>query len=258
MNKQLLVFMLITVITLFLFNVYSTFSKSNLNSAKIQSLKKLNLNFNESLISANQSVSSIQLTVDHDIDDVPINTITQPNTSSPRVFCMILTSNRYFNLRAKAIYETWATKCDEFKFIMKIPEKFNESKGNPIKLSDILDPPGLQNDIYKKLTDKMFCTLKYLYTQTENHYDFYLKADDDSFVFVDNLRWFLHDKNSSEPVTYGYDFRVLVPGGFHSGGGSYLLSKEALKRIGEKLNANYSSCVNTGTEDVGKMRERNA
>jgi glycoprotein-N-acetylgalactosamine 3-beta-galactosyltransferase len=58
-----------------------------------------------------------------------------------------------------------------------------------------------------------------------NKYDWYLKADDDTFVFVDNLRLFLNDKNPNLPVDYGYDFKVKVEGGYHSGGGGYVLSK---------------------------------
>jgi len=75
-----------------------------------------------------------------------------------------------------------------------------------------------------------------------------LKADDDTFIFVDNLREFVSNKNSSLPVTYGYDFKVIVDHGYHSGGGGYLLSNEALLRIGTKLNNDYKFCPNTGTE----------
>ena len=101
-----------------------------------------------------------------------------------------------------------------------------------------------------KLTDKVFLTLKHL-QKKYNNYDWYLKADDDTYIFVDNLRQFIADKNSSMPVTYGYDFKVIVDNGYHSGGGGYLLSNEALSRIGSKLNDNYTFCRNSGTE--GKL-----
>ena len=55
----------------------------------------------------------------------------------------------------------------------------------------------------------MFQTFKYVYKHY-NDYDFYLKADDDTFVFVDNLRKFLSDKNRTSPVTYGWDFHCMV------------------------------------------------
>ena len=67
---------------------------------------------------------------------------------------------------------------------------------------------------------------------------------------MDNLREFVTDKNASMPVTYGYDFKVIVQNGYHSGGGGYLLSREALHRFGSNLNKNFTFCKNTGTEDV--------
>ena len=75
-----------------------------------------------------------------------------------------------------------------------------------------------------------------------------LEADDDTFIFVDNLRKFIENKSSSLPTTFGYDFKVLVEHGYHSGGGGYLLSNEALNRLGKQLVQNYSYCSNSGTE----------
>ncbi len=83
---------------------------------------------------------------------------------------------------------------------------------------NILQPPGLNESLnkYNRLTDKVFLTFKYVYNKYRN-FDWYLKADDDTFVFVDNLKKFLSDKNTSWPVTYGYDFKVIVQNGYHSG-----------------------------------------
>jgi glycoprotein-N-acetylgalactosamine 3-beta-galactosyltransferase len=113
----------------------------------------------------------------------------------------------------------------------------------------ILQPAFFEVDIYKKLTDKVFRTLQDVYLRY-NDYDWYLKADDDTFIFVDNLRSFLKNKNSTAPVTYGYDFKIIVERGYHSGGAGYVLSNEALHRIGSNLTANYTICKNSGTEDV--------
>jgi glycoprotein-N-acetylgalactosamine 3-beta-galactosyltransferase len=55
-------------------------------------------------------------------------------------------------------------------------------------------------------------------------------------------------------VTYGYDFKVIVDYCYHSGGGSYVLSREAIKRLQIKLENEYETCQNTGTEDVDVAR----
>ena len=113
----------------------------------------------------------------------------------------------------------------------------------------ILQPAMHQVEVYGRLTDKVYKTLRDLYLRY-NDYDWYLKADDDTFIFVDNLKTFLKTKNSSQPVTFGFDFRTIVDRGYHSGGAGYVLSNEALQRIGLKLKENIEYCPNSGTEDV--------
>ena len=152
----------------------------------------------------------------------------------PKIFCMILTHPGNLNTRAKAVLEAWATKCDKYKFISIIPDEWlnksnikisNETILNGFEFDyenfNYLQPVNYTFDVYNKLTDKMFQTFKYLY-KNYNDFDFYLKADDDTFVFVDNLRKFLSDKNRSLPVTYGFDFHCYVNRGYHSGGTTYM------------------------------------
>ena len=113
----------------------------------------------------------------------------------------------------------------------------------------ILHPAFHNIETYQKLTDKVLRTFQDVYLRY-NNYDWYLKADDDTFIFVDNLKSFLKTKNSSQPVTYGFDFKTIVEHGYHSGGAGYVLSNEAIKRIGAKLVSNYSYCSNSNIEDV--------
>ena len=113
----------------------------------------------------------------------------------------------------------------------------------------ILQPAMHQVEVYGRLTDKVYKTLRDLYLRY-NDYDWYLKADDDTFIFVDNLKTFLKTKNSSQPVTFGFDFKIIVEKGYHSGGAGYVLSNEALQRIGSRLSENYTFCSNSGLEDV--------
>ncbi len=67
---------------------------------------------------------------------------------------------------------------------------------------------------------------------------------------MDKLRKFLDGKNSSHPVTYGYDYHTGPEKGYHSGGGGYLLSKGAFSLLGSTLVNNNSYCTNSGYEDV--------
>ena len=183
---------------------------------------------------------------------------------SIKLFCIILTSKKQYKIRPKIVYESWAHKCDDFRFVTKLPnDNLNElAKQNNLSKLQIefknesiefkldenikfLHPAHLTHDSYKQLTTKVYLTLKDIYKRY-NQYDWYLKTDDDTFIFVDNLRKFLINKNSSMPITYGYDFKLFVKNGYHSGGAGYVLSKESLQRIGSKLNKNFKFCPNSG------------
>lgn len=174
---------------------------------------------------------------------------------SPKIFCIILTSEKNYEKKSKIIYDSWASKCDDYRFIAMVPPEINKSNKTFSKNESIefeyknqlkfLQPADLVHDSYDELTDKVYFTLKDVYKRY-NKYDWYLKADDDTFIFVDNLRNFLIDKNSTDPVTYGYDFKVIVKKGYHSGGAGYVLSNEALTRIGSKLDKNFKFCPNSG------------
>ena len=182
------------------------------------------------------------------------------NQSSNGIFCIVLTSVNNLDSKSYVAYKSWVKKCDNYKFITLIPESIknsskysmNDSKSLEMKYDDyfdILQPADLVHDVYDELSTKVFLTFRDVF-QRYNNYEWYLKADDDTFIFVDNLRDFLRDKNPESPVTFGYNFNLYVQDGYHSGGAGYLLSHNALERLGNRLSKDSTFCENTGVEDI--------
>ena len=173
------------------------------------------------------------------------------------IFCIILTHPKHFDNRAKLMYEIWANKCDNYKFISTIPtSNISKRNENLIEIDynnsfTILQPPGLNEtlDSYNKLTDKVLLSYKYIYNEY-GYFDWYLKADDDTLIIMDNLRKFVSNKDSSRPVTYGYKFKLHIESGYLSGGAGYLMSREAFHRLGNVLNKNMSYCPYFKEEDI--------
>ena len=174
---------------------------------------------------------------------------TQPALSHPAIFCVILSQTKNLDTKAKVVYNAWGHKCSDYRIVSLIPglnltnDRIDTTYDNLFK---VLKPEGLFNDTYGNLTYKILLAFEDAY-KIRPDFDWFLKADDDTFIFYDNLRDFAANKNRSDPITFGYDFKVNVPRGYHSGGGGYLLSNEAMKR----LMKTWRSFKNIGgTEDV--------
>ncbi len=71
----------------------------------------------------------------------------------------------------------------------------------------VLHLADMKNDTYGALSEKMFLTLKYDYRH-HGDYDWYLKADENTFVFIDHLRSFLNDYDPSVSIIHGYTFQI--------------------------------------------------
>ena len=85
------------------------------------------------------------------------------------------------------------------------------------------------------LWGKTKLAFRHVYQHHFEDYDWFVKADDDTYMIIENLRYLLKDHNSSHPIYFGRKFKPHVEQGWMSGGAGYVLSKEALRRLVEAI-----------------------
>ncbi|GAA54625.1 glycoprotein-N-acetylgalactosamine 3-beta-galactosyltransferase [Clonorchis sinensis] len=154
-----------------------------------------------------------------------------------RVVCMILTMPANHETKAIVVQNTWASRCNVHFFLSSVENKSLNSL--------------VQEESRDALWDKTKFGIRHA-VEKYSDYDFFLKADDDTFVIVENLRKLLRDLNPNDPFIMGRRFRPHVKQGYLSGGGGYVISRAALLRIHNGL-ANDTRCAGQahgGAEDV--------
>lgn len=136
-----------------------------------------------------------------------------------KILCWIMTGPQNLQVRAKHIRDTWAQRCNKALFMSS---------------EDNADFPavGLETEEGRNhLSQKTLKAFLYVHDHHLEDADWFMKADDDTYVIVDNLRWLLANQDPEQPVYFGRRFKPYVDEGYMSGGAGYVLSKEALRRV---------------------------
>uniref|UniRef100_A0A914DNT3 N-acetylgalactosaminide beta-1,3-galactosyltransferase n=1 Tax=Acrobeloides nanus TaxID=290746 RepID=A0A914DNT3_9BILA len=159
------------------------------------------------------------------------------------LFCWVLTTSKYHNTRVPAINQTWLKRCDFGRFLT------NDIMHN----SSIPHIPLFRSlyDSHENLFPKTILALTYIYRNISSKFDWYLKADDDLYVIVENLKHFLRKYNSSESHYLGFRFKPYLLHGYNSGGAGYVLSNKAMKLLTEAIENDQNFCSHSKWEDVG-------
>ncbi|KAK6185047.1 hypothetical protein SNE40_007369 [Patella caerulea] len=142
-----------------------------------------------------------------------------------KVACFITTQPSMIRSKLAAVSNTWAPRIDKIFYLMTDNKTMNISFPNLLLVN-------ITND-RQHLTEKTVFAFKYLYKHHLNEFEWFLKADDDSYIIVENLKYLLSQYNSSKPIYLGHHFKHYSQNGYMSGGGSYVLSREALRLLVE-------------------------
>ncbi|GAB6030693.1 hypothetical protein CHUAL_007546 [Chamberlinius hualienensis] len=175
-----------------------------------------------------------------------------------RILCWIMTQPNRHKERALAARATWGKRCTVLFFVSTQTVNSSLDDGTNV---DTLAPPETVvyngNESREILWGKTKLGFQHAYDNYFDKVDWFVKADDDTFLVMENLRLLLIDKDPAYPIYYGCKFKVIVkPNGYMSGGAGYVLSKEALKRFVEISLPNKTLCrqEDNGAEDaeIGK------
>ncbi|CAG0898585.1 unnamed protein product [Darwinula stevensoni] len=148
-----------------------------------------------------------------------------------RVLCLVLTQPENHEKKAKHVKATWGKRCNVLLFM--------SSQEDPSLPTVALKVKEDRDELWNKTRE----AFRYVYQHHRNDADWFLKADDDTYVIVENLRHMLLHRDPLEPVVFGCWLLDPFKG--------YVLSREALARFVEKALPNPKLCSLRGiAEDV--------
>ena len=143
----------------------------------------------------------------HNTQSVEVKT--NSDKKSVRICCLIITCPDTILTRARAVHETWAPRCDRHFFVSEnfTNNNITAEQAQIIKQLPFL-PIGNISSGRQYLTHKVNTAFLVAYQHYLNDFDWFVKSDDDTYILVENLRAFLAKQNATEPVTFGYNFKV--------------------------------------------------
>ncbi|EEB13783.1 core 1 UDP-galactose:N-acetylgalactosamine-alpha-r beta 1,3- galactosyltransferase, putative [Pediculus humanus corporis] len=163
-----------------------------------------------------------------------------------KLLCWIMTQPASHEKKAKHVKNTWGRRCNYLIFMSTEADYRLPAVRLKVKEG--------RNALWAKTKE----AFKYVYQHYMDRVDWVLKADDDTYVIVENLRLVLSQHNSSEKLYMGCRFKPYTKNGYMSGGAGYVLSKEAVKAfVEEALPSSKCRQDGEGAEDVeiGKCLE---
>ena len=149
------------------------------------------------------------------------NETAQRKAKKTRILCWIMTSPAYLSDRAKSVKDTWGKRCDILLFMSTKEDPSFPAIGLNVE------------EGYKKLWYKTRAAFDYIYQHHLNDAEWFVKADDDTYMVIENLRHTLSKLNTSEPHYIGRYFTSY--GGYNGGGAGYVFSRETLRRFKKAL-----------------------
>ncbi|XP_075161519.1 glycoprotein-N-acetylgalactosamine 3-beta-galactosyltransferase 1-like [Haematobia irritans] len=150
--------------------------------------------------------------------------------NNTRVLCWITTHPTNHMNKAIHIRHTWGRRCNKLLFI---------STEEDDRLPTVQIPVKEGGD---HLWTKTRLTLKYIYDHYLDDADWFLKAEDDTYVIMENLRMMLYQYSPNLPIYFGCKLRRHIEPDYVVGGSGVVLSKTALIKFMTEAYNNSEIC----------------
>ena len=118
-----------------------------------------------------------------------------------RVLIWVMTQPKNLQGPAQGVKDTWGGRADK---VLYMSSEQNDTF------------PTIKLDVQEgrdHLTAKTMQAFRYCYEHYFNDYGWFMKADDDTYVIVENLKYFLSKFNPSEPIAFGHLFSPYMKQG---------------------------------------------
>ncbi|XP_061427544.1 glycoprotein-N-acetylgalactosamine 3-beta-galactosyltransferase 1-A-like isoform X1 [Lethenteron reissneri] len=156
-----------------------------------------------------------------------------------RLLCWIMVDPKSAPEKIPHIKASWAKRCDVALFMSS-------------QADDVYGTIGLRTE--DAAGHNQYCrtvdAFKYVHRHHLHDIDWVLKAEDDTFVIVENLKLLLSNYSAEQPIFFGRRFKYFVKQGYMSGGSGYVLSRRAVSKLVEAVE--MKACNDEAkAEDVG-------
>ena len=166
------------------------------------------------------------------------------------LFVGVVTAQSLLSTRAVAVNQTWGAKVPHLAFFSSAD---SSSRGLPV-----VSLPGV-DDTYPP-QKKVYRMLKYMHDNFIDEYNWFMRADDDIYVRVEPLLYFLSKLDPSKELYIGQPgsgraedtqrIKLLPHEHFCMGGPGVILSRALLQRLAPHLEDCLHNVVVSWNEDV--------
>ena len=137
--------------------------------------------------------------------------------------------------RGQTVRDTWMRRCDISLFMSS-----KEDPKFPAVGLDVL--PGR-----KHIASKAKAAWKYIYKHYLNEADFFVKADPDTYIIIENLKSFLSEKNPNATEYYGHVYQHKNwEFSYTAGGPGIVLTRNSVKVLVEEAFNIKPDCMPDG------------